>query len=151
SGAAAGQVHRVGIIGLAAGTIARQFTAAYGNVPVDGVEIDPAIVAAGRKYFAMTEPNLSVHVADGRTIMLLTNHTYDVMVVDAFQQPYIPFELKNKEFFQEVRSHLSPNGVLCLNTAHTGTDFRLVQAFVNTLSTVFPSIYMFNVPGTLNT
>jgi len=99
----------------------------------------------------MTEPNLSVHVADGRTFMRVTKHTYDVMVVDAFQQPYIPFELTTKEFFQEIRAHLSPNGVLCLNTAHTSTDFRLVQAFVNTLYTVFPSVYTFNVPGTLNT
>jgi spermidine synthase len=73
------------------------------------------------------------------------------MVVDAFQQPYIPFELTTREFFQEIRSHLSPDGVLCLNTAHIGTDFRLVQAFVNTLSTVFPSVYTFNVPDTLNT
>jgi spermidine synthase len=151
SGAAAGRVHRLAIIGLAGGTIARQYTAVYGPVPIDGVEIDPDIVAAGRKYFAMTEPNLSVYVADGRTFMRVTKHTYDVVAIDAFQQPYIPFELTTKEFFQEVRDHLSPNGVLCLNTGHTRTDFRLVQAFVNTLYTVFPSIYVFNVPGTFNT
>ncbi len=151
AGAAAGRVHRVAIIGLAAGTIARQFTAVYGNIPIDGVEIDPDIVAAGRTYFGMTEPNLSVYVADGRTFIRTTKHTYDVVAIDAFQQPYIPFQLTTKEFFQEIRDHLSPTGVLCLNTAHTRTDYRLVQAFVNTLATVFPSVYMFNVPGTLNT
>jgi spermidine synthase len=151
SGAAEGRVHRLAIIGLAGGTIARQYTAVYGPVPIDGVEIDPDIVSAGRKYFAMTEPNLSVYVADGRTFMRVTKHTYDVVAIDAFQQPYIPFELTTKEFFQEVRDHLSPSGVLCLNTGHTRTDFRLVQAFVNTLSTVFPSVYVFNVPGTFNT
>jgi spermidine synthase len=151
SGASEGQVHHVAIIGLAGGTIARQFTAVYGPVPIDGVEIDPDIVAAGRKYFAMTEPNLSVYVADGRTFMRVTKHTYDIVAIDAFQQPYIPFELTTKEFFQEVRDHLSANGVLCLNTGHTRTDFRLVQAFVNTLYTVFPSVYTFNVPGTFNT
>ncbi len=151
TGASAPIVHRVAIIGLAGGTIARQFTAVYGKVPIDGVEIDPAIVAAGRKYFDMTEPNLSVYVADGRTFMRVTNHTYDVVAIDAYQQPYIPFELTTKEFFQEVRAHLSSNGVLCLNTGHTRTDDRLVQAFVNTLATVFPSVYTFNVPGTFNT
>ena len=151
SGAAAGQVHRLAIIGLAGGTIAREFTAAYGSIPIDGVEIDPDIVAVGRKYFDMNEPNLSVDVADGRTFMRVTKHSYDVVVVDAFQQPYIPFELTTKEFFQEIRDHLSANGVLCLNTAHTGTDYQLVDAFVNTLYTVFPSVYTFNVPGTLNT
>ncbi|MGO8948536.1 MAG: spermidine synthase [Ktedonobacterales bacterium] len=151
SGASAGKVHRLAIIGLAAGTIARQFTAVYGNIPIDGVEIDPDIVAAGRKYFAMTEPNLSVYIADGRTFIRVTKHTYDVVAVDAYQQPYIPFELTTKEFFQEVRDHLSANGVLCLNTGHTGNDYRLVHAFVNTLYTVFPSVYTFDVPGTFNT
>jgi spermidine synthase len=151
SGAAAGRVQRVGIIGLAGGTIARQFTAAYGPVPIDGVEIDPAIVAAGRKYFGMTEPNLHVHIADGRTYLRASHETYDVVAVDAFQQPYIPFQLTTKEFFEEVRAHLSPTGVICLNTGHTRTDYRLVQAFVNTLSQVFPSVYVFNVPNTFNT
>jgi spermidine synthase len=151
AGAAAGQVHRVGIIGLAGGTIARQFTAAYGPVPIDGVEIDPAIVAAGQRYFGMTEPNLHVHIADGRTYLRTTHETYDVMAIDAFQQPYIPFQLTTKEFFEEIRAHLSPTGVVCLNTGHTRTDYRLVQAFVNTLSQVFPSVYTFNVPGTFNT
>ena len=151
AGPAAGQVHRVAIIGLAAGTIARQFTDVYGPIPIDGVEIDPDIVAAGRKYFAMTEPNLKVHVADGRTFMRVTHETYDVVAIDAFQQPYIPFQLTTKEFFEEIRAHLSPNGVVCLNTGHTRTDYRLVQAFVNTLSQVFPSVYTFNVPNTFNT
>jgi spermidine synthase len=147
----AGKVQRVAIIGLAAGTIARQFTAVYGPVPIDGVEIDPAIVDVGRRYFAMTEPNLRVHVADGRTFMRASHDTYDVVAIDAFQQPYIPFQLTTKEFFEEIRAHLSPTGVVCLNTGHTRTDHRLAQAFINTLSEVFPSVYAFDVPNTFNT
>ena len=151
TGAAAGQVHRVAIIGLAGGTIARQFTSVYGPVPIDGVELDPAIVAVGRKYFAMTERNLHVTVGDGRTFMRVTHQTYDVVAIDAFQQPYIPFQLTTREFFEEIKAHMSPDGVLCLNTGHSRTDFRLAQAFVNTLSQVFPSVYTFNVPNTFNT
>lgn len=151
AGENAGKVQRVAIIGLAAGTIARQFTAVYGPVPIDGVEIDPAIVDVGRRYFAMTEPNLRVHVADGRTFMRASHDTYDVVAIDAFQQPYIPFQLTTKEFFEEIRAHLSPTGVVCLNTGHTRTDHRLAQAFINTLSEVFPSVYAFDVPNTFNT
>ena len=145
------KLHRVGIVGLAAGTIAHQFTSVYGPVPIDGVEIDPAIVNVGRKYFAMNEPNLHVHVEDGRTYIDTTHETYDVVAIDAFQQPYIPFQLTTREFFTTIRSHLSSAGVVALNTGHTTTDFRLVQAFVNTMSQVFPSVYVFNVPGTFNT
>ncbi len=145
------KLHRVGIVGLAAGTIAHQFSSVYGPVPIDGVEIDPAIVNVGRKYFAMNEPNLHVHIEDGRTYIDTTHETYDVVAIDAFQQPYIPFQLTTREFFTTIRSHLSSTGVVALNTGHTTTDFRLVQAFVNTMSQVFPSVYVFNVPGTFNT
>jgi len=145
------KLHRVGIIGLAAGTIAHQFTKVYGPVPIDGVEIDPAIVDVGRKYFGMNEPNLHVYEEDGRTYLETTSKTYDVVAIDAFQQPYIPFQLTTREFFTTIRSHLSATGVVALNTGHTTNDFRLVQAFVNTMSQVFPSVYVFNVPGTFNT
>ncbi|HLX40613.1 MAG TPA: fused MFS/spermidine synthase, partial [Ktedonobacteraceae bacterium] len=145
------QLHRVAIIGLAAGTIAHQITQVYGPVPIDGVEIDPAIVDVGRKYFGMNEANLHVYEEDGRTFMDTTQSQYDLVAIDAFQQPYIPFQLTTREFFTTIRSHLSPTGVIALNTAHTAHDYRLVQAFVNTMSKVFPSVYTFNVPGTFNT
>ena len=145
------QLHRVGIIGLAAGTIAHEFTQAYGPVSIDGVEIDPAIVNVGHKYFGMNEPNLHIYVQDGRTFLATTKAQYDVVAIDAFEQPYIPFQLTTREFFNEVRSHLSATGVVALNTAHTSHDYRLVQAFINTMSQVFPSVYVFNVPGTFNT
>ena len=145
------KLHRVGIIGLAGGTIARQFTKVYGAVPIDGVEIDPTIVDVAHKYFGMNEPNLHVHVEDGRTYLATTHEQYDVVAIDAFQQPYIPFQLTTREFFTSIRSHLSSQGVVAINTGHTTHDFRLVQAFINTMSQVFPSVYVFNVPGTFNT
>ncbi|HLY31553.1 MAG TPA: fused MFS/spermidine synthase, partial [Ktedonobacterales bacterium] len=146
-----GQVKRIAIIGLAGGTVARQYSIIYPKAQIDGVEIDPAIVSVGRRYFGMNEPQLHVSVADGRTFIRTTTHTYDVVAIDAFQQPYIPFQLTTKEFFQEIRAHLAPDGVVCLNTGHTATDYRLVQAFVNTMATVFPSVFTFNVPDTFNT
>lgn len=145
------KLHRIGIIGLAAGTIAHQFTRVYGPVPIDGVEIDPAIVNVGRKYFGMNEPNLHVYEQDGRTFLETTTARYDLVAIDAFQQPYIPFQLTTREFFTTIRTHLSSTGVVVLNTAHTTHDYRLVQAFINTMSQVFPSVYTLNVPGTFNT
>lgn len=145
------KLHRIGIIGLAAGTIAHQFTRVYGPVPIDGVEIDPAIVNVGRKYFGMNEPNLHVYEQDGRTFLETTTARYDLVAIDAFQQPYIPFQLTTREFFTTIRTHLSSTGVVALNTAHTTHDYRLVQAFINTMSQVFPSVYTLNVPGTFNT
>ncbi len=153
SGFQPSQLHRMAIIGLAGGTIARQFSAAYPQVQIDGVEIDPAIVDVARQYFGMNaanEPHLHVFEQDGRAFARQTRASYDVIAIDAFQQPYIPFHLTTEEFFSELRDHLADDGVLALNTGHTRTNFRLVQAFVNTLSRVFPSVYVFLVPGTFN-
>ena len=152
AGIQASDVHRVGIIGLAAGTIAHQFTKVYGPaVQIDGAEIDPEIVDVGRKYFDMNEPNLHVYTEDGRTFLSTTHQRYDVLAIDAFDQPYIPFQFTTREFFAQVRDHLTDVGTVVLNTAHTAHDYRLVQAFVNTMKLVFPNVYTFNVPNTFNT
>ena len=145
-------IHRVGIIGLAAGTIAHQFSRVYGpKVQIDGAEIDPDIVDVGRKYFDMNEPNLHVYTEDGRTFLSTTHQHYDVVAIDAFDQPYIPFQFTTRELFTQVRDHMTDAGTVVLNTAHTAHDYRLVQVFVNTLKSVFPSVYTFNVPNTFNT
>ncbi len=60
------QVQRVAIVGLAAGTTARLLTEAYGPITIDGAELDPAIITAGRDWFDMNEPNLNAVAADGR-------------------------------------------------------------------------------------
>lgn len=145
------EMKRLGIVGLAAGTVARQFTAVYGPIPIDGAEIDPAIVDVGKKYFGMTEKNLNIYLGDGRTFMRTSNQIYDVVVVDAFQQPYMPFHFTTKEFYEEVKAHLSPTGVVSITSGHGCTDYRLVQALVNTLSTVFPSVYTLDVPDSFST
>ena len=54
-----GQVQSMAIVGLAGGTVAHQATAVFGDIPIDGFEIDPEIIEVGQKYFDMTMPNLN--------------------------------------------------------------------------------------------
>ncbi|HLH61165.1 MAG TPA: fused MFS/spermidine synthase [Ktedonobacteraceae bacterium] len=136
------QVKKVCIIGLGAGTAVREFTAAYGPIPIDGVEIDPTIVSLGRQYFEMNEKNLDVIIQDGRYYLQTTTKKYDVIAIDAYQQPYVPFQLTTKEFFQTVRDHLTPTGTTVINAGRTNTDFRLVEALAQTMHSVFPNVYI---------
>ncbi len=133
---------RVALVGLAGGTVARQFTAIDGPMPIDGVEIDPKIVDVGRRYFDMTEPNLHATVADGRYWMATQAGQYDVILVDAYRQPYIPFYLTTREFFESAKAHLNPGGVLAINVGRTPTDNRLVDALSGTLNAVFPNVFV---------
>jgi spermidine synthase len=133
---------RVALVGLAGGTVARQFTAIDGPMPIDGVEIDPKIVDVGRRYFDMNEPNLHVTVADGRYWMATQAGQYDVILVDAYRQPYIPFYLTTREFFESAKAHLAPGGVLAINVGRTPTDNRLVDALSGTLNAVFENVFV---------
>ncbi len=133
------------LIGLAAGTVAKQFTTAYGPIPIDGVEIDGEIADIGRKYFDMTEPNLNVIVDDGRYYLERTDTIYDVIGIDAYRQPYIPFHLTTREFFQSVSDHLDDDGVAVINAGRTKTDYRLVDVIASTMKDVFPNVYIIDV------
>ena len=144
------RVERVALIGLAGGTIARQYSEVYGPLPIDGVEIDPEIVRVGREYFAMNQPGLNAIVADGRAYLSHVSHRYTVIGVDAYRLPYIPPHLTTVEFFQEVRDHLTSDGVVAINVGRTADDYRLVQAIVSTLLEVFPSAHVIDVPNSFN-
>lgn len=140
------------IIGLAGGTAARQLSAAFGPLPITGVEIDPAIVDVARRYFGLDElPNVTVEVEDGRYALRTSQTTFDVIGIDAYRQPYIPFQLTTREFFQEVQAHLRPEGVAVINAGRTQTDFRLVDALAATLRDVFPHVLAVDVGRYNNT
>ena len=140
-------VRSAAVIGLAGGTTARELTAVFGPIPIDGVEIDPKIIAVGRRYFGMTEPNLTAIAADGRYFLTTTHKRYDVIAVDAYRQPYIPFHLTTQQFFQDVRQHLTPRGVAAINVGRTATDYRLVQVIASTMHAVFPDVYTIDLPA----
>jgi spermidine synthase len=144
-------IKRIAIVGLAAGTAARQMTAAYGDIPIDGFELDPKIVEVGKKYFDMNMPNLNVHIGDGRLGLEESPYKYDIIAVDAYRPPYIPAHMTTQEFFEIVHSHLTENGVLTINSASVPGDRRLINGLATTIGTIFPSIYTVDIPGSLNT
>lgn len=145
------RVERIAIIGLAAGTIARQHDAVYPGLPMDGIEIDPGIVEAGRRYMGMTQPGLNVIVEDGRFGLNRLDHRYTMIGVDAYRVPYVPWHLTTVEFFQEVRNHLADDGVLIINVGRTSSDRRLVEVLARTLLEVYPSVHTLDVPNSYNT
>ncbi len=142
------------LVGLAAGTVARQYTAAYGDIPIDGIEIDPTIIEAGEKFFDMNRekmPNLTVYAQDGRYILNTLNKRYSVIGIDAYRPPYIPAHLTTVEYFREVRDHLTDDGVVVINVGRTPTDRRLIDAMTTTLLQVFPTVHAMDVPSSFNT
>jgi spermidine synthase len=148
------QMESLLIIGLAGGTIARQHAHVYGDIPMDGIEIDPVIVEAGAQFFEMNKdslPSLNVFVEDGRYQLNRLETPYTVIAVDAYRPPYIPWHLTTVEFFQEAQALLDENGVVVINVGRTPQDRRLVDALTATLLQVFPSVHAMDVPFSFNT
>lgn len=144
-------VKRIAIVGLAAGTAARQATAIYGQIPIDGFELDEKIVQVGEKYFGLNLPNLTVHIGDGRLNLERSPYKYDIIAVDAYRPPYIPPHMTTQEFFGIIASHLTDDGVLTINVGSVPGDRRLIDGLATTIATIFPSIHIMDIPGTLNT
>jgi predicted membrane-bound spermidine synthase len=143
-------VKSIAIVGLAAGTTARAATTAFGSIPIDGWEIDGKIVDAGRKYFNMNETNLNVYVQDGRWGLTQSTKKYSLIAIDAYRPPYIPVHLTSKEFFQVVYDHLDEDGAAVINVGRSPSDRRLINDLATTLRSVFPSVYVMDIPNTFN-
>jgi spermidine synthase len=130
------------IIGNAGGTTARAYGKLYPGVQIDGVEIDPKVTEVGRRYFGLEDnPNLHVVTADGRPYLAGTDERFDLILVDAYRQPYIPFYLATREFFRLARDHLTRGGVLAINVAAVPGDDQLGDALGTTMLAEFPAVW----------
>lgn len=108
---------------------------------IDGVEIDKGLLEAAAPYFPFSySPRLVSHVSDGRLFMRSSNGQYDVVLVDAFRPPHIPFHLASLEFFAEVKQRMTGNGLLAMNIGTTGEKL-VFRGIANTVAAVFPHVY----------
>jgi predicted O-methyltransferase YrrM len=131
----------VAILGNAAGTTARAYGRFFGGAEVDGVEIDPELEEVGDRYFDMgSNPRLTVHSEDARPWLRRSSGGFDVIVVDAYRQPYVPFYLATREFFDLVRERLAPGGAVVVNVGHPEGNDDLETTIGKTMAEVFPTV-----------
>ncbi len=132
---------KMAILGNAAGTTARAYGEYFPETEIDGVEIDGELHEVGERFFAMDEnPNLTTHTADARPWLRQADELYDVIMVDAYRQPYIPFYLATEEFFELVKSRLTPGGVVIVNAGHPEGNDDLETVLGATMAEVFPTV-----------
>ncbi len=131
---------RVAILGNAAGTTSRAYEEFFPSTRVDGVEIDSELSEIGRRYFEMDNPRLRLFHEDARPFLRRTDERYDVISVDAYRQPYIPFYLATREFFELCRDRLAPGGVLIVNAGHPEGQDELEEVLTATMREVFKSV-----------
>src|SRR3954447_11390708 len=131
---------RVAILGGAAGTMARAYGHFFPRTRIDEVELDGELTQIGRRWFDLRAPHLRTVTADARPFLRATRERYDLIVVDAYRQPYIPFYLATKEFFSLARSRLRPGGVVMVNVGHPEHSDALERVLGATMGAAFAHV-----------
>ena len=130
----------VAILGNAAGTTARALGHYFPRTRVDAVEIDPELTKLGRRWFDLRNPRMRVHHEDARPFLRRTDARYDMIMVDVYRQPYIPFYLATREFFELARDRLRPGGAVIVNVGHPEGQQELEQVLSATMATAFDTV-----------
>jgi spermidine synthase len=131
---------RIAILGNAAGTTARAYGHYFPASEIDGVEIDAKLTELGERFFDLRNPKLEVFHEDARPWLEDSDGGYDVIMVDAYRQPYIPFYLTTREFFELARDRLAPGGAVIVNAGHPEGNDDLETVLGATLADVFPTV-----------
>jgi spermidine synthase len=139
------------ILGHGGGSLAKWLAEHWPNLELDVVEMDPSVVKAAAQYFDYTPPeNHHVVVQDARTF-LRNNPTryYDVVWVDVFARHLIPFHVTTREFFEELREHVTPDGAIAVNLASSDApaNVRRAEAVFTTMGLAFDNITTYGVAG----
>ena len=138
------------ILGMGTGTYATQCLRYYDNMNFEGVEIDEKIANLAGEYFGLPE-SVKVTKYDGRAYLNAVDTKYDVIMVDAYQDISIPFQMASVEFFTMVRDHLEDDGVMVVNMNMRGTeDGNINQYLSDTISSVFSEVYTVDIPNYTN-
>jgi spermidine synthase len=139
---------RIAILGNAGGTVARSFGHFFPATAVDAVEIDAELTELGRRYLDLRNPRMRVYAEDARHWLERVDGGYDAIMVDAYRQPYIPFYLATREFFELVRERLAPGGLAIVNVGHPEGAEELERVLGRTMAAAFPRVLRYPIEDT---
>ena len=138
------------ILGNGSGTYATQVDRYFENVIITGVEIDGKITDLAYEYFNLSKEH-EVYTYDGRAYLNTVKDKYDVIMVDAYQDITIPFQMSSVEFFRLVLEHLNDNGVMVVNLNMRSNEEGNINFYLcDTISSVFSKVITIDINGSTN-
>ena len=138
------------ILGMGSGTYATQCARYFPDMNLEGVEIDEKIIDLSRRCFRLPD-TVPVTAYDGRAYLTAVDKQYDVIMVDAYQDITIPFQMSTVEFFTLVKEHLREGGVMVVNMNLRGDrPGSINDCLSDTIASVFRQAYTVDVAGSTN-
>ncbi len=139
---------RIAILGNAGGTVARAFGHFFPRTAVDAVEIDGELTELGRRFLGLRNRRMRTFAEDARPWLERSGGGYDAIMVDAYRQPYIPFYLTTREFFELARERLAPGGLAIVNVGHPEGSDELERVLGRTMAAAFPRVLRYPIEST---
>jgi spermidine synthase len=135
------------IIGLGGGRTSWYLHKSVPDLHYTAVELDPDVARLTEKYFGVkTEPNFDLQINDGRVYLARNDKQFDVILVDAYRGPFVPFHLLTSEFYKLVASHLKPGGVVVQNVE---PSTMLFDSAVATIRSAFEHLVFLSGDGNI--
>ena len=139
------KLERIAEIGLGGGRTVSYLSASLPDTGILAIELDKDVVELAKKYFKFKETaRLRTVVSDGRAFLIKDTDKWDVIMIDAYRGPFVPFHLLTREFYNLVKSRLNPGGVVVQNIEPSTMLFDSASA---TLKSVFPSVDLYDGGG----
>jgi spermidine synthase len=115
------------------------------SLDITCVELDPTVVELATRHFGVRqEPRFKIAVADGRNYMVRSKETWNVIMIDAYRGPFVPFHLLTEEFYKVVKAKLRPGGVVVQNIEPSTMMF---DSAIATIQRVFPNVEVYDAGG----
>jgi spermidine synthase len=143
----AGKLESAAMIGLGGGRTSWYLHKSIPEMQFTAVDLDPQVVRVTEKYFNVKpETNFDIVVLDGRMYLARNHKTFDMILVDAYRGPFVPFHLLTKEFYGLIKDRLNSGGVVVQNVE---PSTMLFDAAVATIGAVFPNMDFFRSSGNI--
>ncbi len=135
------------MIGMGGGSTSWYVHEALPKATVTAVELDPAIIRLSEKYYKLkATPRLEISALDGRVHILRDKARHDIIFIDAYRGPFVPFHLMTKEFFTLAKKRLKPGGVLAQNIE---PSTMLFDRAIVTMLQVFDQVDLYGADGNM--
>ena len=135
---------------MGTGTYAKQCPEYFDGVTVEGVEIDQKITDLAGGIFELPE-EVKVTTYDGRAYLGAVDETYDVIMVDAYQDITNPFQMFLSGILHHGAGSSERGRVMVVNmNMHTDEEGNINQYLSDTIASVFDTVYTVDVAHTTN-
>ena len=138
------------VLGMGTGTFATECYRYFDNSVIEGVEIDEKIINLAYDRFGLPEDDRITCVEFDARAYLRNAGKYDVIMVDAYRDITVQFQLSSVEFFSEVKEHLTEDGVMIVNLNMTSNSENSINDYIcDTIDSVFGTVYTAQAGGNI--